>query len=154
MKSMMNGRAEIPGRLRLSPLWISLGAIYVAAVIFLSLTPLKSFGSGEIPFQDKAVHFLAYGAIMWWFGQIFRHIGVTLCIALGLIALGVALEFLQGATGYRMFEVADMAANTGGVVIGFILCRTGMGNLLLRVERAFAGPSREGRSRSEKGKEK
>ena len=30
--------------------------------------------------------------------------------------MGIALEFLQGMTGYRTFDVLDMAANAAGVL--------------------------------------
>lgn len=36
--------------------------------------------------------------------------------ALGLVARGIALEFLQRWTGYRSFEDADMAAEGAGVL--------------------------------------
>jgi len=36
--------------------------------------------------------------------------------AAGFIAMGIALEFLQGMTGYRTFDVLDMAANAAGVL--------------------------------------
>ena len=34
----------------------------------------------------------------------------------GLIAMGVAVEILQGWSGYRYFEYADMLANSSGVL--------------------------------------
>ena len=40
-------------------------------------------------------------------------------MGLGLgLALGVALEFMQGWTDYRTFDVADMAADALGVAVG------------------------------------
>jgi len=41
--------------------------------------------------------------------------------AIGLGALGVALEFAQRATGYRSFELMDMAANCAGIGLGAAL---------------------------------
>jgi glycopeptide antibiotics resistance protein len=35
--------------------------------------------------------------------------------------MGVGLEFLQGAVGYRSYEIADMYANTLGVALGWAL---------------------------------
>jgi len=40
--------------------------------------------------------------------------------AAGFILMGIALEFLQGMTGYRTFDVFDMIANTIGVALGWI----------------------------------
>ena len=34
--------------------------------------------------------------------------------------MGSALEFAQGLTGYRFLSFADMAANTVGVVVGWL----------------------------------
>jgi glycopeptide antibiotics resistance protein len=45
--------------------------------------------------------------------------------------MGIALEFVQGALGYRSFEVADMFANTFGVLIGWAIA-------LLAVKRPIA----------------
>jgi glycopeptide antibiotics resistance protein len=45
--------------------------------------------------------------------------------------MGVALEFAQGATGYRSFEVLDMAANAAGVALGWGLALL-LPRLLLR----------------------
>jgi len=39
-----------------------------------------------------------------------------LTYATGFIAMGIALEFAQGTTGYRTFDVLDMAANAAGVL--------------------------------------
>jgi len=40
--------------------------------------------------------------------------------ATGFILMGIALEFLQGMTGTRSFEVFDMVANSVGVALGWI----------------------------------
>ena len=39
-------------------------------------------------------------------------------IAVGLVALGIAIEFAQEQTRYRQFEIADMGADGIGVAIG------------------------------------
>lgn len=39
-----------------------------------------------------------------------------LSYAAGFIAMGMAIEFLQGMTDYRTFDVLDMAANATGVL--------------------------------------
>jgi hypothetical protein len=38
--------------------------------------------------------------------------------AAGFVAMGIALEFLQGMTGYRTFDPLDMLANAVGVLGG------------------------------------
>jgi VanZ family protein len=71
--------------------------------------------------------------LMGWFVQLYQSRAMLVAYALFLVALGVVLEFLQGMTG-RYFEVADMAANTLGVVFGLLLLFTPLRTLLQRFE--------------------
>ena len=56
---------------------------------------------------------------MFVFCQIYDQPRTRLVYAAGFIAMGVALEFAQGMTDYRTFDVLDMAANTLGVLHGW-----------------------------------
>ena len=118
--------------LRWTAVWLAIGWLLVAAVIVLSLVRLGV----EMPHRqsDKFGHVLAYATLMFWFGQIYSRARTRLFIAIALAIMGVALEIAQGYTGYRSFEYADMAANTTGVVIGWLIAPPRTGNLLLRVE--------------------
>jgi len=69
--------------------------------------------------SDKLEHFAAYGLLMFLFCQIYHRTRTRLVYAAGFISMGIALEFLQRMTGYRTFEVLDMAANATGVVLGW-----------------------------------
>ena len=40
-------------------------------------------------------------------------------LALSLIAMGIALELVQGAIGYRTYDLVDMGANSLGVLLGW-----------------------------------
>jgi VanZ family protein len=126
--------------LRYFTLWRLLGWLAVTVVIALSLVSQPPV---EVPLRygDKWGHLLAYGVLMGWFVQLYQRRGTLLWHALFLIALGVALEFLQGYTG-RYFEYADMAANTTGVVLGLSLALTRWQSLLLRWEQRL--PRRDG----------
>jgi len=93
-----------------------LGWLCAAAIVWLSLTP--SPPQVDIANSDKLGHFLAYGGLMFWFCWLYRDWKTRITYGAGWIALGIALEFAQGATGYRSFELADMAANTLGVLAG------------------------------------
>jgi len=97
--------------------WLTLGWGLVAAIIWLSLTPSPP----KVDFEqsDKVGHFLAYGTLMFWFSQLYVARKTRLAYAAGFAAMGVALEFIQGWTGYRDFEVYDMVANGTGVVLGW-----------------------------------
>jgi VanZ family protein len=92
------------------------GWLYAAAIVWLSLTP--SPPQVDIANGDKLGHFLAYGVLMFWFGFLYRSARARMGYALLWIAMGVALEFAQRATGYRSFELADMAADMLGVLAG------------------------------------
>jgi VanZ family protein len=92
------------------------GWLWAAAIAWLSLT--SSPPDPGIAYGDKVGHFLAYGALMLWFALLYRARPVRVAYAFGWIAMGVALEFAQGATGYRTFDLADMAANALGVLAG------------------------------------
>ena len=61
---------------------------------------------------------------MFWFCVLYRPLRVRAFYAAGFIAMGIALEFVQGWLGYRSFEVADMAANSIGVVAGWGIAAT------------------------------
>ncbi|TMG75272.1 MAG: VanZ family protein [Betaproteobacteria bacterium] len=112
--------------------WLLLGWGMVAAVIVLSLIPVEvDLGGG----RDKLAHFAAYGGLSFWFGMIFGGRGLQLGIAVAFAAMGVALEFLQGLTEYRSFEIADMVANTVGAGLGWCLVQTPLRNGLGWLER-------------------
>ena len=56
---------------------------------------------------------------MFWFCVLYRPVRVRAFYALGFVAMGITLEFVQRWLGYRTFEVADMVANTVGVAAGW-----------------------------------
>jgi VanZ family protein len=93
------------------------GWLYVAALAWLSLTPEDITGP-PFEFGDKVQHFLAYALLMFWFARLYPSGRARLAFGALWLGLGVALEFAQGATGYRSFELADMAANALGVAAG------------------------------------
>jgi VanZ family protein len=85
-----------------------------AAIVWLSLT--RSPLTVDIDSGDKLGHLFGYGVLMFWFAQLYaRRLGY----AAGFIAMGVALELVQGRLGYRSLEGLDMLANTAGVLLGW-----------------------------------
>ena len=96
---------------------LAIGWALVAIIWWLSLTPQPP----HIDFEqsDKVGHFLAYGGTMFWFCLLYRVPRTRLLYAIGLIAMGVAIEYIQRWTGYRSFEVYDMVADALGVVLGW-----------------------------------
>lgn len=105
----------------------------VAAIIWLSVMPSPPDPGFE--HGDKLEHVVAYGALMFWFCQLHAAVRVQLALAAAFIALGVGLEFVQGALGYRSYEEADMVANTLGVFAGWALARATGSQVFARIER-------------------
>jgi len=99
--------------------WSAIGVALILLVIWLSLTPSPI----EIPVEqgDKFGHLAAYGTLMFWFANLDARLRTRLGYAIAFVALGIALEFAQGLTDYRVFEVADMVANATGVLLGWII---------------------------------
>lgn len=114
--------------LRFRRLWISVGVLLLLAVAISSIItlpqPLKA-----IMLQDKVAHTLAYASLMGWFSQIYRHDLTRLILAIGLVAMGVGIEFIQGMTLTRQFDVLDMVANTSGVALAWALAYTWVGEI-------------------------
>jgi glycopeptide antibiotics resistance protein len=98
------------------------------AIVWLSLTP--SPPHVEFSESDKVGHVLAYGLLMFWFAELYAR---RILFALGFIAMGVGVEFIQGTLGYRTFDVVDMLANTLGVLAGWALAK-GVRTLLQQIE--------------------
>jgi VanZ family protein len=115
------------------PLWLAIGWLLIVSVIVLSLVRLGPATPGGQ--TDKVAHFLAYGTLMFWFAQIYSAARTRLVIAAGLALMGVGLEIAQSFTDYRTFEYADMAANTVGVLGGWLIAPPRIANMLLFVER-------------------
>jgi VanZ family protein len=87
----------------------------LAAIVVLSVMP--SPPSADFESSDKVGHLAAYGVLMLSFSLLYEKRRAPMAAA--FIGVGVALEFVQGALGYRSFEVADMAANALGVLLGW-----------------------------------
>jgi len=122
-------------KLKYRSLWLAVGYALVAYVIYSSLTPnpIKM----EVSHFDKYAHTLGYFVLMGWFMQIY-HLKKSLFIcALALIFMGVALEYVQGMTGYRYFDLNDMLANGFGVLLAVMLVKTPFPQVLWIFERKF-----------------
>jgi hypothetical protein len=70
---------------------------------------------------------------MFWWGQL--ALGRTrMGLALAFIAMGGAVELLQGMGGVRMAEWGDFIANGLGVALGFAFSQGRLGRLLEALE--------------------
>ena len=124
-------------------LWLGLWLLAVAAVMVLSLANLSRLP--PVPEGgDKVEHFLAYALLSASAMQLFARRGGCVVIALLLVAMGVGLEFAQGAlTTTRMADPRDALANTVGVLAGLATLLTPMRGLLLALD-ARLRPARAG----------
>jgi len=107
----------------------------VLSVIYFSLHPRPPDVS-SINFGDKLVHFSAYFVMCLWFVQLyFRQYHWR--PMLGLVLLGCFIEIAQGFTEYRSFELADMMANSSGVILAWVITGSKLGLLLIKFEHNF-----------------
>lgn len=91
----------------------------LAAIFVLSLLPGPDVPN--IPGSDKLHHALAYFACMYCWGQAYSLPVQRLRFAIGLIATGVLIEYMQYFTPTRSFDFLDMVANTSGVITAWLV---------------------------------
>ena len=132
----MIAKAPAPSGFRLRWVWLSVGWVLLALVVYLSLAPIP-VDIAPVEHGDKFEHALAYGVLMAWFACLYAARQVRLGYALGFIALGIALEFLQRETGYREFELLDMVADAVGVLLGWVLAPPRTPSVVALIENAL-----------------
>lgn len=89
----------------------------VLAVWIACLVPMPSGGSFQ--YKDKLEHIAAYLIQAASLAILFPR--QRRWILLGFLCQGALIELLQGLSGYRSAEWADMAANSAGIVLGLAL---------------------------------
>jgi VanZ family protein len=120
-------------KIRFGIVWWGFGLLGAALVVWGSLIPP---GHGKPLIHDKLAHFLAYGWLMFWFGQMTAGWRVAV-VGVVLALMGVGLEFAQRATGYRVFDINDMIANSFGVACGIVVAQTQAGRLVTWLDRTL-----------------
>lgn len=96
--------------------WVAFSLITLTAITTLSLWPLDELPS--VPGTDKIHHIIAYAFLM--IPTALRKPNKWLLFGLFFIAYGGAIELLQPYVN-RYGEWLDLAANTAGVVLGFLI---------------------------------
>lgn len=109
-----------------------MSALLVAGVVYGSLQPDPPLiMPGNF---DKVEHFAAYFVLAAWFAGLYPKSRYWR-VAVGLLVLGIGLEWLQGAMELgRAPDVLDMAANAAGVAAGLVLAFVATGTWAQRVE--------------------
>lgn len=111
--------------------WLALWGLAVLTVIVVCLIPPPplSLPAGG----DKVEHFLAYFLLAGSAVQLYRRGWPLFWVSVGLVLMGIGIEFAQGAlTATRMADPADAIANTVGVLAGVATALTPWRDLLLR----------------------
>ncbi|MBA0287249.1 MULTISPECIES: VanZ family protein [Stenotrophomonas] len=117
--------------LRRPRLWTVLWATAVLLVIVVCLIPPPPIPLPEN--SDKGEHFLAYFILAGSAVQLFRRGRPLLWVGVGLVLMGIGIEFAQGAlTSNRTADPMDALANTIGVLVGLATALTPLRDLLLR----------------------
>ena len=119
--------------LRFPWFWAGFGWLLVAGICVGSLLP----AGPNIGFQlnDKVMHFASYFVLTVWFSGLYARRRYYVFIAVIVIALGAFLDFMQGATSTRQFELLDILANAAGALVGFTLSVLLLGGWCSRIER-------------------
>lgn len=122
--------------LKFKNLWMGIGLIQVLMAFYLCLRPMPETIQ-TIPHLDKLYHFSAYALLTWYQIQIFgtHNKKSLLFIFIIFMIQGFLIEILQFMTGYRSFELWDMAANASGSLYAILFCKGFDFKILLRVEK-------------------
>lgn len=116
-------------------LWLGLGWLMVVVLVYLCLMPNPPQPI-RFAFADKVEHAASFAWLAWWFLQIVATTRRWRAAA-ALLLLGVAIEVAQSFTVTRSAELADVAADGLGILLGAGLVHTPLGGLLAGVERWF-----------------
>ncbi|WP_299017965.1 VanZ family protein [uncultured Photobacterium sp.] len=96
--------------------WAALTLAILFTITFLSLTPITELP--DVPGTDKTHHFIAYAALM--FPVALRKPKHWLFIGLLFVGWSGMIELVQPYVN-RYGEWLDLAANTGGLICGYVL---------------------------------
>lgn len=113
-------------------LLVAMGYGFVALVIYLSLIRIPP--DLKLGVDLDLGHVIAYFWLMTWFAQLYRSVAARMWLLIALFSMGVALEYLQGAMGYRHFDYHDILRNLAGLVLGFLLALTPLQNVLRTID--------------------
>lgn len=123
MRPAPRPRAPLLRPLHRPALWVGLWLAAIAATVVVCLLPPPPVA---VPRGfDKLEHLLGYAALSVGAVWLFAGLRGQCRAAAGLVALGCAVEWAQGAlTATRLADPADAVANTVGVLLGLALSAT------------------------------
>lgn len=100
------------------PAWWVVAWFGVGLLLWLSL--MRDPPQMDFEESDKLQHIAAYTMLTAWWMQMWQARGRRIALVIGLMGLGVAIEFAQAATGYRSYSYGDMAADATGIALGWL----------------------------------
>lgn len=100
-------------------MWLLLGWIYVCLVVAACLIRPPVPVAEILAWGDKLVHGAAFAGLMWWFALAHPRRTWPRVMAY-LWLLGVGIEFAQALTPYREASVADVGADSVGLMLGLL----------------------------------
>ncbi len=120
--------------LRWPGLWLGLWWLAIALVIVACLLPGPDLPKVPDGF-DKIEHLLAFALLSVAAVQLYATRRALCIAALGLVALGIAIELAQGSlTSTRSMDAWDAMADACGVLLGMASVWTPWSDVLLRLE--------------------
>lgn len=112
--------------------WLALWLFGVTVLVVVCLLPSPDLPNLHV--SDKIEHALAYALLAGSAVQLFQRWRALLLVALGLLVLGIGIEFAQALfTTTRAMEAADVVADSIGIVVGLSVALTPLRDLLLRI---------------------
>lgn len=132
MSQSLNKLYAIDTRYHYRYFWFTCGCLLLFMIIYASLA--SGIPIPQKNHVDKALHTLSYLTLMLWWLQLYPRLAMRLLLSLGFISMGAGIEVLQSYNPLRYFDVADMIANSIGVMIGLFAGMLGAGDWLLKIE--------------------
>lgn len=96
--------------------WSFIGCLFAVQIIML----VPSGSGSMLPGQDKVLHGVTFLLLFLLGSKAFPHPGYRNRLFSWLLVYGIAIELLQGLSGYRSMEVWDGVADLAGLLIGRI----------------------------------
>jgi VanZ family protein len=119
--------------------WLALWALMIAMVVVGSLLPTTALPAPPFAQFDKLEHLLGYAALSAYAVLLFASRRAQVAAAIGLVALGIGLEFAQAMlTDSRSADVFDAATDALGVLLGLTLAPTPWALALQRLDTRLA----------------
>ena len=144
LADVLVGRGGASERMRLALAW---GITLVG--LFLLFFPFPPSEGGVLGLEetDKAVHVVLFGAMAWGWRRVWGNgAKARLGVCLGIVALALAVEFIQPVTG-RSQDLRDWGAGVLGAAVacaiplGTVLRLVGLGMALAVCGGAYVAPS-------------